>query len=85
MISAAINSCKNFNNRRYIIVKSFMKEKSTIIQFIFSNDSIEILSKVKTITDEIDKRINSISNVKFDESNQTIKVIFSLNNASNES
>lgn len=85
MISAAINSCKNFNNRRYIIVKSFMKEKSTIIQFIFSNESIEILSKVKTITDEIDKRINSISNVRFDESNQTIKVIFSLNNASNES
>ena len=61
-----------------------MKEKSTIIQFIFSNDSIEILSKVKTITDEIDKRISSISNVKFDESNQTIEVIFSLNNASNE-
>lgn len=84
MISAAINSCKNFNHRRYIIVKSFMKEKSTIIQFIFSNDSIEILSKVKTITDEIDKRISSISNVKFDESNQTIEVIFSLNNASNE-
>lgn len=85
MISAAINSCKNFNHRRYIIVKSLMKEKSTIIQFIFSNNSIEILSKVKTITDEIDKRINSISNVKFDESNQTIEVIFSLNNASNES
>lgn len=84
MISAAIISCKNFNHRRYIIVKSFMKEKSTIIQFIFSNDSIEILSKVKTITDEIDKRISSISNVKFDESNQTIEVIFSLNNASNE-
>lgn len=84
MISAAINSCKNFNHRRYIIVKSFMKEKSTIIQFIFSNDSIEILSKVKTITDEIDKRISSISNVKFDESNQTIEVIFSINNASNE-
>ena len=84
MISAAINSCKNFNHRRYIIVKSLMKEKSTIIQFIFSNNSIEILSKVKTITDEIDKRINSISNVKFDESNQTIEVIFSLNNASNE-
>ena len=85
MISAAINSCKNFNHRRYIIVKSLMKEKSTIIQFIFSNNSIEILSKVKTITDEIDKRINSISNVKFDESNRTIEVIFSLNNASNES
>lgn len=85
MISTAINSCKNFKNRRYIIVKSFMKEKSTIIQFIFSNDSIEILSKVKDITDEIDKRINSISNVKFDESNQTIEIIFSLNGASNES
>lgn len=85
MISAAIISCKNFKNRRYIIVKSFMKEKSTIIQFIFSNDSIEILSKVKDITDEIDKRINSISNVKFDESNQTIEIIFSLNGASNES
>lgn len=84
MISAAINSCKNFNNRRYIIVKSFIKEMSTIIQFIFSNDSIEILSKVKAKVDEIDKKINSISNVIFDEANQTIEVIFTINDESNE-
>lgn len=84
MISAAIISCKNFNNRRYIIVKSFIKEMSTIIQFIFSNDSIEILSKVKAKVDEIDKKINSISNVIFDEANQTIEVIFTINDESNE-
>lgn len=84
MISAAINSCKNFNNRRYIIVKSFIKEKSSIIQFVFSNNSIEILPKVKSITYEIDKKINSISNVIFDEANQTIEVIFTINDESNE-
>lgn len=78
MLSEAINSCKHFNGRRYIIVKSFVKEKSSIIQFIFSNDSDEFFLYMKDKLENIDNVLSSMSNIVFDKINNTIEIIFSF-------